>query len=109
MWVKVFKDGSIIEEDRDNGITWRKTPLNNIQKIYIKNGATVSPALSGYDEYWHSRTGVVFDGGKFGENILVERIQGRRDDGNWDTIEVYPDGTSQAMVLDHAPGKPVIR
>lgn len=107
MWVKVFKDGTKIQENRDHGITWMTTPLDNLQEVFIINGIFKSQALSGYDVYWHSRTGVSFEDGK--NQILVERIQGLRDDGKWDTIEMYPDGSTKTMIYENAIGKPVYK
>lgn len=107
MWVKVFWDSTKIQENRDHNITWLSTPLKNIQEVFIVNGPFKSPGLSGYDVYWHSRTGITLEDGR--THTTIERIQGLRDDGLWDTIEMHADGSVKTLICQNAIGKPVYK
>lgn len=85
MWVKVFRDGTVVREDRNKSRTWLKTPLDNIQAVYLINGGEKSVVLSNYLDYWHSRTALAMDNSEALVNI-AERIQAKKPDGSWITI-----------------------
>lgn len=109
MWIKNFADGQIISEDRVRRITWLSTPLKGLVQVTLQvvfpDGSKHSISLSGYSQYWHSRTSECFP--QNGERKeTAERIQGLREDGNWDTIEFT--GTQfRRFISPKAIGKPV--
>ena len=104
MWIKRFADGTVIREDRDNGVTWLSTPLTGIAEVQLKVNGQHSPKLRGYDKYWHSRTGLAKNDNTMVE--VAERIQGQRPDGQWHTIE-WNGKTFVAYTTDRAIGRPV--
>ena len=110
MWIKKYLDGNIICEDRDCGITWLKTPLNNLREVELQvvgiHGGRVERKLSGYKEYWHSRTVVANDSCK--PIIVAERIQGLRNDGMWNTITWNGQDFLETLE-EYAIGKPVTK
>jgi hypothetical protein len=105
MWVKKMADGRTIVENVKHGKTWLRTPSQGIVEVFMYHNGKRSPSLSGYVEYWHSR-GVVMNPQTGQKKLTAERIQGRRPDGQWDTIEF--NGTSYKRYLaPKAYGKPV--
>jgi hypothetical protein len=117
MWIKRFNNGTQIEEDLDKKRTWLTTSLDGITEVFMRHGAERSMGLSNYPEYWHSRTvmmmPIVNKMTPFGiaaaidnKTFTVERIQGLRDDGKWDTVEWTGDQYIY-YVADKAFGKPV--
>lgn len=105
MWVKKFADGTEISEDVQAGKTWTKTPQDNILEVYMKRGLEKSPALFGYSAYWHSRQSVTLDDGN--QIDLLERLQGLRDDGRWDTLTWDENGCITSSIEERAFGKPI--
>lgn len=89
MWIKILSNGSEIIENKDRGITWLTSNLEDIIGTRLvcinRSGQTaVSRSLKGHLEYWHSRTAVANQGTH--PIIVAERIQGRLPNGNWETI-----------------------
>jgi hypothetical protein len=110
MWIKKYLDGNIITENKKQGITWLKTPLNNLYEVELQvtgiHGGRVERQLRGYREYWHSRTAVSNESRK--PIVVAERIQGLRNDGMWETITW--NGRDFIETLEDRPiGKPVIK
>ena len=97
-------DGKVIMENATHGKTWTRTPTVGIVEVFLYYNGKRSPALSGYQEYWHSR-GVVIDPTTGSKKLVADRIQGLREDGQWDTIEY--DGTSyKKYIAPKAYGRP---
>ena len=104
MWVKKMADGKTIIEDAKSGRTWMRTPSKGIVAVFLYYNGKKSPSLTGYKEYWHSRGVVVYP--QTGERKLVaDRIQGLREDGQWDTIE-YNGVSYKKYIAPKAYGKP---
>jgi hypothetical protein len=105
MWVKIFADGTVIAEDAAAGATWLSTSFRDLEAVELYDDADPNVPvgrLSGYLEYWHSRTAIsLSDGPTLG---AAERIQGRLADGRWDTIE-WNGRTREVYVADSAVGK----
>lgn len=101
MWVKYFKDGSTIKETNSN--KWSQTKLDDIESIQLIDKNFVSPKLTGYSEYWHSRTAITTEDGH--HEIIRERIQGKREDGRWDTIEWDGKHSIKTYITENALGR----
>jgi hypothetical protein len=86
MWVKKMADGRTIMESAKQGRTWRRTPQTGIVEVFLYHDGRRSPSLTGYKDYWHSR-GVVMNPDTGQSMVVADRIQGLREDGQWDTIE----------------------
>jgi len=88
MWTKIYANGTILEENRNLNLTWRKTPNTGIIKVILRcrgiHDGMISRSLEGHREYWHSRTAVANEACK--PIIIAERIQGLLPDGTWETI-----------------------
>lgn len=104
MWVKKMADGRTIMESAKTGKTWLRTPSMGIAEVFLYHDGKRSPSLTGYEEYWHSR-GMVMNPQTGQQKIVAERIQGRRADGQWDTIE-YNGEKYLRYVAPKAYGKP---
>lgn len=104
MWVKKMADGRTIIENIKQGKTWMKTPNSDITEVFLYYNGKRSPSLTGYTEYWHSR-GVVINPQTGEKKLVADRIQGLRDDGQWDTIE-YNGVSYKKYVAPKAYGKP---
>jgi hypothetical protein len=110
MWIKQYLDGSSIAEDRALGITWLKTPLSNLLSVTLRamgpHGGIVERSITGYKDYWHSKTAVANESCK--PIIVAERIQGLRHDGMWDTV-LWNGNDFIDSVENRAIGKPVTK
>jgi hypothetical protein len=105
MWVKILKNGNSLCEDRDQGITWLKSPTD-FTSVYLINSGQKSNVLFGMYDYWHSRTAVADQSGNL--VVIAERIQGLLPSGKWLTITW--NGQSYITSLeDKAIGKPIIK
>ena len=108
MWIKHFVDGSYIQENKDLGHTWLKTPLTEIVEVELRvkgcHGGFVERKISGCQSYWHSRTAVANESCK--PIIVAERIQGLLSDGTWQTIMWNGDRFIES-IEKRAFGKPV--
>jgi len=104
MWVKKMADGRTIVENASHGKTWMKTATTGIVEVFLYYNGKRSPSLTGYVEYWHSRSMAV-NPQTGQQKIVADRIQGLREDGQWDTIEF--NGVSyKRYIAPKAYGKP---
>lgn len=112
MWIKKMADGKTVKEHRESGKTWMRTASQGIVEVFMFHDGSHFPdgkskrsvSLTGYKEYWHSR-GVILDPSTGEKKLTAERIQGLREDGQWDTIEF--NGTKYLKyVAPKAYGKP---
>lgn len=110
MWIKKYLDGNIICENKECGITWLKTPLRNLLEVELQvvgiHGGRIERRLTGFREYWHSRTAVANESCK--PIIVAERIQGLRNDGIWETI-TWNGQDFISSLEEEAIGKPVLK
>ena len=104
MWVKKLASGKTIIENAKAGRTWLRTPSKGIVEVFLYHDGKRSPSLTGYQEYWHSR-GVVLNQQTGGKVVVADRIQGLREDGQWDTIE-YNGEKYLRYIAPKAYGKP---
>ena len=112
MWIKQYLDGSVVTEDKDQGITWLKTPLDNLYSVELwvttPQGGKLARRLHAprYSQFWHSRTIVANESYK--PIIVAERIQGLMEDGKWFTVTW--NGHDFIETFENRPiGKPVIK
>ena len=103
MWIKQYKDGTRLTENRNNGTTWLTTPINNIKSIQLECEGNKSTILLNYDEYWHSRGAVMSQDGA--KTDILERIQGRIMN-EWYTI-TWDGHKFLTTIENHAFGKPI--
>ena len=106
MWVKRMADNHVIMENKKHGKTWMRTPQAGIVEVFLYNDGKRSPSLIDYPEFWHSRSAAVDP--QTNEVVdVAERIQGLREDGDWDTIEFNLSKKSYTKyIANKAFGKP---
>ena len=58
IWVKKFHDGTSIEGDPEDTVSWRNTPLEGLVSVSLKLDGTPVAMLEGDGRYWQESTKV---------------------------------------------------